>query len=170
MVNLLIDKSANVLKTIEERWKLKTLCRQTRTQEHCWKTGRKNITSSQEWSTSIFPCSLTRNITLHSMKNLDFHSSLKWKMIILPILTTSLIHFSLRGCENVLYELVSERLKLDRQDIPGRKNFKSRTTQRWSQKIYRYKIEEHSIALMIFPWSYGSSLGVIDCTEWCKLR
>ena len=42
-----------------------------------------------------FPCSLTRNITSHSMKNLAFHSLLRWKMIILPILTTSFIHFSL---------------------------------------------------------------------------
>ena len=31
-----------------------------------------------------FPCSLSRNITSHSMKNLDFHRSLRWKMIILP--------------------------------------------------------------------------------------
>ena len=34
-----------------------------------------------------------RNITSHSMKNVAFHSSLKWKIIILPILATSLIHF-----------------------------------------------------------------------------
>ena len=46
---------------------------------------------SQEWSISNFPCSLTRNITSHSMENLAFHSSLiRWKMTILPILTTSL--------------------------------------------------------------------------------
>ena len=37
---------------------------------------------------------LTRNITPHSAKNLAFHSLLTWK-IILPILTTSLIQFSL---------------------------------------------------------------------------
>ena len=37
------------------------------------------------------PCSLTRNITSHSMKNLSCHSLLRWKMIILPIRTTSLI-------------------------------------------------------------------------------
>ena len=42
---------------------------------------------------SNFPCSLTRNITSHSMKNLAFHGLLRWKMIILPLLTTSLIHF-----------------------------------------------------------------------------
>ena len=39
------------------------------------------------------------------MKNLAFHSFLKWKMIILPILTISLIHSSLEGWENVLFEL-----------------------------------------------------------------
>ena len=41
-------------------------------------------------------CSLTRNITSHSMENLAFHSLLRWKMIILPTLTKSHIHFSLR--------------------------------------------------------------------------
>ena len=41
---------------------------------------------SQEWSTSNFPCSLTRNITSRSMKNLAFHRLLRWEMIILPIL------------------------------------------------------------------------------------
>ena len=39
-----------------------------------------------------FPCSLTINITLYSMKSLAFHSLYRWKMIILPILTTSLMH------------------------------------------------------------------------------
>ena len=60
--------------------------------------GRRNLVHqpfrSQGWSISNFPCSLTRNITSHSMKNLAFHSLLRWKMIILPILTTSLIHLS----------------------------------------------------------------------------
>ena len=50
---------------------------------------------SQGWSISNFPCSLSRNITSHSMENLAFHSLLRLKMIITPILTTSLIHFSL---------------------------------------------------------------------------
>ena len=39
------------------------------------------------------------------MKNLAFHSLLRWKMITLPILATSLIHFSLWGWENVLFNL-----------------------------------------------------------------
>ena len=38
----------------------------------------------QGWLISSFPCSLTRNITSHSMKNLAFHSLPRWKMIILP--------------------------------------------------------------------------------------
>ena len=46
---------------------------------------------SWEWSMSKFPCSLTRNMTSHSMKNLTFHSLLGWKVIILQILATSLI-------------------------------------------------------------------------------
>ena len=37
------------------------------------------------------------------MKNLAFHSLLGWKLITLPILTTSLTHFSLKGWENVLF-------------------------------------------------------------------
>ena len=44
-------------------------------------------------------------MTSHSMKKLAFHSLLRWKMIILSILTTLLIHFSLRGWENVLLNL-----------------------------------------------------------------
>ena len=45
--------------------------------------------------------------------NLAFHSLLRWKMTILPILTTSLIHFSLKGWENVLFELGSERVNVN---------------------------------------------------------
>ena len=62
----------------------------------------------QEWSISNFSCSLPRNITSHSMKNLPLHSLLRWNMIILPIPTTSLIHFSLEGWENVLFKRGSE--------------------------------------------------------------
>ena len=42
---------------------------------------------------SNFPCSLSRNITSHSMENLAFRSLLRWKMIILPILASSLVQF-----------------------------------------------------------------------------
>ena len=45
------------------------------------------------------------------MKNLAFHRLLRWKIIIPQILTTSLIHFSLRGWESVLFELGTERVK-----------------------------------------------------------
>ena len=39
---------------------------------------------SQVWSIWNFPCSLTRNMTSHSMKkNLAFHSLTRWKMIML---------------------------------------------------------------------------------------
>ena len=59
---------------------------------------------------SNFSCSLTRNITSHSMKSLAFHSLLRLKMIVLSIRTTSLIQLS---CwENVLLsELRSGRVK-----------------------------------------------------------
>ena len=55
----------------------------------------KNYCRPQEWSISNFSCSLTRNIMSHSMKNLAFHSLLSWKMMRLPILIISLIHYSL---------------------------------------------------------------------------
>ena len=45
--------------------------------------------------------------------NLAFRSLLGWKMILLPILTTSLIHISFKGCENVLFELGSERVGME---------------------------------------------------------
>ena len=66
----------------------------------CWPKGREKELwpfHSQEWSMSNFSCSLTRNITSHSMKNLAVHSLPSWQMIILPILTTSLILFSFEG-------------------------------------------------------------------------
>ena len=62
---------------------------------------------SQEWSMSNFPCSLTRHITSHSRENLAFRNLLKRRMMTLPILTTWLIHFSLEGWENVLFELLT---------------------------------------------------------------
>ena len=63
---------------------------------------------SQEWSNLNFPCSLTRKITSRSMKNLAFHSSLRGKMIMIPILTTSLTFI---GWDNARFELGSERVK-----------------------------------------------------------
>ena len=42
---------------------------------------------------SNFSCSLTRNITSHSKENLAFHTLLRWKMIIIQILATPLMHF-----------------------------------------------------------------------------
>ena len=50
---------------------------------------------SQEWSISNFSCSLTKYTTSHSLENVAFHSLLIWEMIILPILTTSYIRYSL---------------------------------------------------------------------------
>ena len=42
-----------------------------------------------------------------------------WKMILVPVLTTSLIHFSWKGCENVLFELGIARVN-ERQTWPSR--------------------------------------------------
>ena len=75
----------------------------------------RNLTPSLPSSKTAFsqPCKgncITRNITSHGMKNLAFHSLLRWK-IILPVLAASLIHFSLKSWENVLFELGSERVE-----------------------------------------------------------
>ena len=60
---------------------------------------------------SNLSCSLTNNSTSPSMKNLAFHSLLRWKMIALPILTTSLIHFLFKRLgECTFWELGSERV------------------------------------------------------------
>ena len=61
-------------------------------------------------SISNFSCSITRIITSHRMENLAFNSLLRWNMIMTPILTTYLIHFSFKGWENVLFERGSERV------------------------------------------------------------
>ena len=84
--------------------------------ETSFKTSFKRVKSflSHEWSISNFPCSLTRNTTSHSMENLAFHSAHRWKMIMLPIHpTTSLMHFFLKGWENVLLNLKGNRLFLN---------------------------------------------------------
>ena len=45
------------------------------------------------------------------MNNVDFHSLLRRKLnILIPIIATSIIHFSLEGWENALFELGSERV------------------------------------------------------------
>ena len=59
----------------------------------------------------ISPCSLTSNITSHSMENLALHTLLRWKMIQLPnshYLTYTLNLF--KYWENALFELESERV------------------------------------------------------------
>ena len=111
-----------------------------------WKHVRNNygITSSfdwafhsQEWSMSHFPCSLTRNITSHSMKNLAFHSLLTWKMIILPILTT----FSLKDLENILVEIGSERVNKVVVVLQA-KTMLSEQTEEWTNMINRQVEDE----------------------------
>ena len=77
----------------------------------CWQhdlglLGRLNPLTPKSDQSQISPAA-SPQIFHHSMKNLAFHSLLRQKMIILPILTTSLIHFSLQGWENVLFELES---------------------------------------------------------------
>ena len=63
---------------------------------------------------SNFPCSLTRNIESHSMKNLTFHSLVK-KNDYTNSHYLTYTFFPLKGWENVLYELRSERVNLMQQ-------------------------------------------------------
>ena len=51
-------------------------------------------------------------ITPRTCDEFGFPSLMRWKMIIPPILTTSLTHFSSKRWENVLFELGSKRVKL----------------------------------------------------------
>ena len=72
-----------------KKWKVRTLCIRT-----SWKQNKQTKPfHSWEWSMSNFSCSPTRNITSHSKENLAFHSLLRWKMIIIQILATPLMHF-----------------------------------------------------------------------------
>ena len=59
-----------------------------------------------------YPFSLTKILTPHSMKNLAFDNLLNGNIIKLAIVTTSLVHFSLKGWENAHFELGSERVNL----------------------------------------------------------
>ena len=66
-----------------------------------------------------FPPQHHQKYNITQFKNMAFHSLLRSQMIILPILTTSLTHFSLEGWENVLFERGSERTcPLDPRRLP----------------------------------------------------
>ena len=101
---------------------------------------------SQEWSISNFPCSLAKNITSRDMKNLAFHSLLRWKMSRLPILTTWL-RLSLKRWENVLFELGSETLGRNDQAKYGKVHFI------WQGNEY---VETRRLQFSQSPFSSGS--------------
>ena len=72
------------------------------------------------------------------MENLAFHSLPRWKMIILPIFTTSLIHFSLKGWENVLFELGrSERLNPFTPESDQCQNSPAASQEIWHHTVWR---------------------------------
>ena len=80
-----------------------------------WKFERSTLSLPRVTINSKFPLQphqKSHSFTSHGMKNFAFHSFLRWKMITLPILTTSLMHFSLIGWKNVPFELGSERVNL----------------------------------------------------------
>ena len=59
------------------------------------------------------PRNFTRNVTSHCMKNMVFHSLLTRLKddYTTNSQSTALIHFALKGWENVLFELRSDRVK-----------------------------------------------------------
>ena len=86
--------------------------------ENVWK-GRcvsLNPSSPKSDQLQISPCNLARNITSNSTKNVAFHSLLRWKMIILPILTNITYTFLVKSWENVRFELGSARVNLYEQE------------------------------------------------------
>ena len=89
--------SAEFRQTIQEHErKIKAL--EEKYEQKCKELGvRTPPFHSWEWSMSNFSCSLSLNITSHSMENLAFHSLLRWEIIIRQILTTSLIHHLLKN-------------------------------------------------------------------------
>ena len=67
---------------------------------------RLNLSLPWVWSISNVPVASPERLHHTVMENVAFHRLLRWKMIILPTLTTSPIHFSLKGWENVCFERV----------------------------------------------------------------
>ena len=69
------------------------------------------LTLSKSDKFQISPaCSLTRNITSHSMKNVALHSLLRRNMIALPSLTTSLLNLGVKVLRQRLETLLSATL------------------------------------------------------------
>ena len=64
-----------------------------------------------------------------------------WKMILVPVLTTSLIHFSWKGWENALFELGIERVNKWQQE-----NFEQGPLCYYSHKVFK----AHTIFLFFF--------------------
>ena len=87
---------------------------------------------TQEQSILNFPCSLTSNITSHSMKNLAFHSLLRRNMIILPILTISFIHILFKRLGECT---LSSRVKLSNDNVSPLFLVSDKTI--WGQPAYR---------------------------------
>ena len=71
------------------------------------------------------------------MKNLAFHCLLRWKMIIPPILTTSLIHFSSNGWENVLFEIGSEKVNPFTPESDQCQNSPAASQEIWHHTVWR---------------------------------
>ena len=73
-----------------ENRKIPRLSSPVRTRNESYSRRRYQHFHSPEWSISNFPYSLTRSITSRSMKNLAFHHFLRWKIVILLIILTTL--------------------------------------------------------------------------------
>ena len=87
-----------------------------------------------------------------------FIASLRWKLIILPIIATPLVHFSLKGWENVLFELGSERV-----------NNKMLNSQKRSHTI-TYECLKCIYQHRIWPWFWGNLIELVKYAHICLLN
>ena len=114
---------------------------------------------------SKFPCSLARNMTSHSMENLTFHSLLRWKVIILQILTTSLIQSLFERLGEYTFELRSERVN---RTLPINHNGNTEPCGNFAI-VLRYVLgntSAHCRGKSLFK-SQKRVYVDVRCTEWC---
>ena len=139
------------------------------------------------------PSSPTRNTKSRSKENLAFHSLLRWKMIIIQILATSLMHFLLKGWENVLFELRSGRVNWNSRLSDAIHNYHSaellgrfplcKTAHTVNSSVVAVRVALHKgrrpTKLLRAPWRYlvpfncwaprllSKSTPYIDLQVWC---
>ena len=142
-----------------------------------------NPFTPKSYQVQISPCGL-RNITSHSMKNLVFHSLLRWKMSILPnsysllvsIIFVVFIVFLFFANETMWTIFVAEfvvvaiwRVERSFQELKGeqeiRRTIKARVNKwRIDRQTDRHRQTDWLIAWLI-DWSIDRSIDLTE--EWC---